>query len=169
MQGRQWYLANATSHQTGMGGIEKKKCSFCFLFPPDWDCCFTYVDIIFCPSFFQHPYPTEDEKRQIAAQTNLTLLQVNNWWARWWPVLSPHRLYRYQTILSHFRDRVNGYGSFLGSTVAVCLVSCWTLMILMGHFQRRVFWFYESSVHCWSLNALSWQSQYSSQYFPSCN
>ncbi|KAM9763817.1 homeobox protein PKNOX2 isoform 2-T4 [Dama dama] len=26
-----------------------------------------------------HPYPTEDEKRQIAAQTNLTLLQVNNW------------------------------------------------------------------------------------------
>lgn len=27
----------------------------------------------------QHPYPTEDEKRTIAAQTNLTLLQVNNW------------------------------------------------------------------------------------------
>uniref|UniRef100_A0A4W3H540 Pbx/knotted 1 homeobox 2 n=1 Tax=Callorhinchus milii TaxID=7868 RepID=A0A4W3H540_CALMI len=27
----------------------------------------------------QHPYPTEDEKRQIAGQTNLTLLQVNNW------------------------------------------------------------------------------------------
>ncbi|XP_078540049.1 homeobox protein PKNOX2 [Lissotriton helveticus] len=26
-----------------------------------------------------HPYPTEDEKRQIAEQTNLTLLQVNNW------------------------------------------------------------------------------------------
>ncbi|XP_053203746.1 homeobox protein Meis3-like [Panonychus citri] len=26
-----------------------------------------------------HPYPTEDEKRSIAAQTNLTLLQVNNW------------------------------------------------------------------------------------------
>ncbi|XP_022110683.1 homeobox protein PKNOX2-like isoform X2 [Acanthaster planci] len=26
-----------------------------------------------------HPYPTEDEKRMIAAQTNLTLLQVNNW------------------------------------------------------------------------------------------
>jgi hypothetical protein len=31
------------------------------------------------PSILQHPYPTEDEKRQIAAQTNLTLLQVNNW------------------------------------------------------------------------------------------
>lgn len=29
--------------------------------------------------FRQHPYPTEDEKRHIAAQTNLTLLQVNNW------------------------------------------------------------------------------------------
>lgn len=28
---------------------------------------------------FQHPYPTEDEKRQIASETNLTLLQVNNW------------------------------------------------------------------------------------------
>ncbi|XP_016895421.1 homeobox protein PKNOX1 isoform X1 [Cynoglossus semilaevis] len=26
-----------------------------------------------------HPYPTEDEKKQIANQTNLTLLQVNNW------------------------------------------------------------------------------------------
>ncbi|KAL9965448.1 hypothetical protein ACROYT_G029252 [Oculina patagonica] len=26
-----------------------------------------------------HPYPTEDEKRTIAAQTNLTILQVNNW------------------------------------------------------------------------------------------
>lgn len=26
-----------------------------------------------------HPYPTEDEKRHIATQTNLSLLQVNNW------------------------------------------------------------------------------------------
>lgn len=26
-----------------------------------------------------HPYPTEEEKKQIAIQTNLTLLQVNNW------------------------------------------------------------------------------------------
>lgn len=26
-----------------------------------------------------HPYPTEEEKRQLAAQTKLTLLQVNNW------------------------------------------------------------------------------------------
>ncbi|KAG1945441.1 homeobox protein PKNOX1.1 isoform X5 [Pimephales promelas] len=26
-----------------------------------------------------HPYPTEEEKKQIATQTNLTLLQVNNW------------------------------------------------------------------------------------------
>ncbi|ESO11995.1 hypothetical protein HELRODRAFT_63009, partial [Helobdella robusta] len=26
-----------------------------------------------------HPYPNEDEKRQIASQTNLTILQVNNW------------------------------------------------------------------------------------------
>lgn len=28
---------------------------------------------------WQHPYPTEDEKRTLATQTNLTLLQVNNW------------------------------------------------------------------------------------------
>lgn len=27
----------------------------------------------------QHPYPTEEEKRSLAAQTRLTLLQVNNW------------------------------------------------------------------------------------------
>ncbi|XP_072541612.1 homeobox protein PKNOX1.1 [Salminus brasiliensis] len=26
-----------------------------------------------------HPYPTEEEKKQLASQTNLTLLQVNNW------------------------------------------------------------------------------------------
>lgn len=26
-----------------------------------------------------HPYPTEEEKKQIALQTNLTLIQVNNW------------------------------------------------------------------------------------------
>lgn len=36
---------------------------------------FHYLHIL----IFQHPYPTEDEKKQIAAQTNLTLLQVNNW------------------------------------------------------------------------------------------
>lgn len=30
-------------------------------------------------SISQHPYPSEDEKRHIAAQTHLTLLQVNNW------------------------------------------------------------------------------------------
>jgi len=29
--------------------------------------------------WLQHPYPTEDEKREIAAQTNLSMLQVNNW------------------------------------------------------------------------------------------
>ena len=33
---------------------------------------------IFC-LHFQHPYPTEEEKRVLASQTQLTLLQVNNW------------------------------------------------------------------------------------------
>ena len=28
---------------------------------------------------FQHPYPTEDQKRDLAIQTGLSLLQVNNW------------------------------------------------------------------------------------------
>lgn len=42
--------------------------------------CFIPIYNFFMICFhFQHPYPTEDEKRQIAAQTNLTLLQVNNW------------------------------------------------------------------------------------------
>lgn len=39
--------------------------------------CFIHSDLTH--SCIQHPYPTEDEKRQIASQTNLTLLQVNNW------------------------------------------------------------------------------------------
>ncbi|XP_031568875.1 homeobox protein PKNOX2-like isoform X2 [Actinia tenebrosa] len=30
-------------------------------------------------SHLMHPYPTEDEKRSISLQTNLTILQVNNW------------------------------------------------------------------------------------------
>jgi len=30
-------------------------------------------------SKLKHPYPTEEEKKQIALQTNLTLIQVNNW------------------------------------------------------------------------------------------
>lgn len=30
-------------------------------------------------SHIVHPYPTEDEKRTLSTQTNLTLLQVNNW------------------------------------------------------------------------------------------
>ena len=27
----------------------------------------------------QHPYPTEEQKKQLASQTGLTILQVNNW------------------------------------------------------------------------------------------
>jgi Homeobox KN domain len=27
----------------------------------------------------QHPYPTDEEKRTIAAQTNLNVLQVDSW------------------------------------------------------------------------------------------
>ena len=31
---------------------------------------------LFC---FQHPYPSEDQKKQLAQDTGLTILQVNNW------------------------------------------------------------------------------------------
>jgi homeobox protein Meis3 len=30
-------------------------------------------------AFFQHPYPSEDQKKQLANDTGLTILQVNNW------------------------------------------------------------------------------------------
>lgn len=28
----------------------------------------------------QHPYPSEEQKKQLAQDTGLTILQVNNWW-----------------------------------------------------------------------------------------
>ena len=31
---------------------------------------------------FQHPYPSEDQKKQLAQDTGLTILQVNNWWVK---------------------------------------------------------------------------------------
>jgi len=31
----------------------------------------------------QHPYPSEDQKKQLAQDTGLTILQVNNWWVRY--------------------------------------------------------------------------------------
>lgn len=30
-------------------------------------------------AFFQHPYPSEEQKKQLAQDTGLTILQVNNW------------------------------------------------------------------------------------------
>lgn len=30
-------------------------------------------------SILQHPYPSEDQKKQLAQDTGLTILQVNNW------------------------------------------------------------------------------------------
>jgi len=29
--------------------------------------------------YLQHPYPSEDQKKQLAQDTGLTILQVNNW------------------------------------------------------------------------------------------
>ena len=36
-----------------------------------------FLIINFC---FQHPYPSEEQKKQLSQQTGLTILQVNNWW-----------------------------------------------------------------------------------------
>lgn len=42
---------------------------------------FTYFtnQLLFSFSFSQHPYPSEDQKKQLAQDTGLTILQVNNW------------------------------------------------------------------------------------------
>lgn len=51
-----------------------------------------------------HPYPSEDEKRAIAAQTNLTLLQVNNWF-----INARRRII--QPMLEHANDNSNSGNS----------------------------------------------------------
>ncbi|XP_015588926.1 homeobox protein PKNOX2 isoform X3 [Cephus cinctus] len=67
-------LGTATGHGGGHGGVRKGRQKRGVL-PKQ-------ATTIMRSWLFQHlvhPYPTEDEKRQIASQTNLTLLQVNNW------------------------------------------------------------------------------------------
>ena len=39
--------------------------------------CFNGLDALSLPP--QHPYPTEDEKRDLATRTRLSMVQVNNW------------------------------------------------------------------------------------------
>ena len=39
----------------------------------------TYKNYEMICFYFQHPYPTEDEKKELAQQCNLSNLQVNNW------------------------------------------------------------------------------------------
>lgn len=36
----------------------------------------------FLVCLLQHPYPSEEQKKQLAQETGLTILQVNNWWVR---------------------------------------------------------------------------------------
>lgn len=38
-----------------------------------------FIKDIFLVIFLQHPYPSEDQKKQLAQDTGLTILQVNNW------------------------------------------------------------------------------------------
>lgn len=50
----------------------------CLVYPSD-----TLVRLESNLEFFfilQHPYPSEDQKKQLAQDTGLTILQVNNWW-----------------------------------------------------------------------------------------
>lgn len=35
--------------------------------------------IVLVVSVLQHPYPSEEQKKQLAQDTGLTILQVNNW------------------------------------------------------------------------------------------
>lgn len=44
-------------------------------------CCFPWSMSISCV-LLQHPYPSEEQKKQLAQDTGLTILQVNNWWVK---------------------------------------------------------------------------------------
>lgn len=53
-------------------------------FAPDmWYALHYLPQIYVCTSIsfvlFQHPYPSEEQKKQLAQDTGLTILQVNNW------------------------------------------------------------------------------------------
>ena len=37
------------------------------------------IFVLFFSLILQHPYPSEDQKKQLAQDTGLTILQVNNW------------------------------------------------------------------------------------------
>ncbi len=45
---------------------------------------------VFSCVLLQHPYPSEEQKKQLAQDTGLTILQVNNWWVE--SLSSPCRL-----------------------------------------------------------------------------
>lgn len=40
------------------------------------------ICVYICVCSLQHPYPSEEQKKQLAADTGLTILQVNNWWVK---------------------------------------------------------------------------------------
>ena len=44
-----------------------------------WNNCWQYQKQFYLWTF-QHPYPSEEQKKQLAQDTGLTILQVNNWW-----------------------------------------------------------------------------------------
>jgi len=40
-----------------------------------------HASVLFLFSVLQHPYPSEEHKKQLAMESGLNLLQVNNWYA----------------------------------------------------------------------------------------
>ncbi|XP_055631602.1 homeobox protein PKNOX1-like [Toxorhynchites rutilus septentrionalis] len=83
-----------------------------------------------------HPYPTEDEKRAIAAQTNLTLLQVNNWF-----INARRRIL--QPMLEHVSDN-----SAQSTPPPPSSSSQPPLAMPTNHHQSH----HSSKQHCWSDN-----------------
>lgn len=61
-----------------------QKCT-CFWVVPQLSICSPLK--YFLLFWLQHPYPSEDQKKQLAQDTGLTILQVNNWWVE----LAVHR------------------------------------------------------------------------------
>lgn len=55
--------------------------------------------------FFQHPYPSEEQKKQLAQDTGLTILQVNNWYV--------------QQIIRKLSQREGVLGRGVGSTLVL--------------------------------------------------
>lgn len=67
-----WIQSQSEDFQIGLSNNVQMTSSTLPIFK-DWEISFYIFN-------FQHPYPSEDQKKQLAQDTGLTILQVNNWW-----------------------------------------------------------------------------------------